>query len=366
MFVSDDPLICLIFAKTAYFVIPENVQHGEELICSYFACRNAGIKFRYCTHCRVPVAKRNFRKRHKHGNSSSANDLDDDSNSGGEEETSIASNNKANGIPAQVTTMHVSSPAKKDVPPPSRKEKAAAKAEAAAAAAAGAFISSPSKKTLMEPPAPVKPSSNDSIVSSDKPRPKPVSDDSDSVSLPSANKPEVVTAGSDAVAAPPAPTKSISEERKLRWVALLGRRPPTNDDPAMSSWLMDVLSLSDLETPLKEPGDGGAAALLSSANMTALSVFQHGAANGVSAPTATTPSKDNTSDTIPSGKETTKSILIKKKRPISVLNRDGNSRDDEATRKEAAEATAAGYTGSFAEWRDRKKQKVLSKKGGGP
>lgn len=39
--------------KTAYFVIPENVEHGEELICSYFACRNAGIKFRYCTHCKV-------------------------------------------------------------------------------------------------------------------------------------------------------------------------------------------------------------------------------------------------------------------------------------------------------------------------
>ena len=41
--------------KTAYFVIPENVEHGEELICSYFACRNAGIKFRYCTHCKVRI-----------------------------------------------------------------------------------------------------------------------------------------------------------------------------------------------------------------------------------------------------------------------------------------------------------------------
>jgi hypothetical protein len=43
--------------KTAYFVIPENVEHGEELICSYFACRNAGIKFRYCTHCKVIFSK---------------------------------------------------------------------------------------------------------------------------------------------------------------------------------------------------------------------------------------------------------------------------------------------------------------------
>jgi hypothetical protein len=46
--------------KTAYFVIPENVVHGEELICSYFACRNAGIKFRYCTHCKVRKNYRNM------------------------------------------------------------------------------------------------------------------------------------------------------------------------------------------------------------------------------------------------------------------------------------------------------------------
>ena len=38
-------------------MIPDNVEHGEELMCSYFACRNAGIKFRYCAHCKVPVGK---------------------------------------------------------------------------------------------------------------------------------------------------------------------------------------------------------------------------------------------------------------------------------------------------------------------
>jgi hypothetical protein len=53
--------------KSAYFVIPENIEHGDELICSYPACRQAGIKFRYCFQCKVPVAKRNFRNRHRHG-----------------------------------------------------------------------------------------------------------------------------------------------------------------------------------------------------------------------------------------------------------------------------------------------------------
>mmetsp|Transcript_28935 Transcript_28935/g.69847 ORF Transcript_28935/g.69847 Transcript_28935/m.69847 type:complete len:542 (-) Transcript_28935:136-1761(-) len=53
-------------AKTAYFVVPEDVKHGAELVCSYDHCRNAGIKFRYCVFCSLPVAKRNFFKKHKH------------------------------------------------------------------------------------------------------------------------------------------------------------------------------------------------------------------------------------------------------------------------------------------------------------
>lgn len=54
--------------KTAYFIIPPNIEHGDELLCSFPSCRSAGAKFRYCLHCKVPVAKRNFRNRHKHGN----------------------------------------------------------------------------------------------------------------------------------------------------------------------------------------------------------------------------------------------------------------------------------------------------------
>ncbi|KAL3802029.1 hypothetical protein ACHAW5_001834 [Stephanodiscus triporus] len=54
--------------KTAYFMIPPTIDHGDELLCSFPSCRGAGAKFRYCLHCKVPVAKRNFRNRHKHGN----------------------------------------------------------------------------------------------------------------------------------------------------------------------------------------------------------------------------------------------------------------------------------------------------------
>lgn len=37
------------------------------MICSHRACRNAGVKFRYCAFCKAPVAKRNFKRRHSHG-----------------------------------------------------------------------------------------------------------------------------------------------------------------------------------------------------------------------------------------------------------------------------------------------------------
>ena len=53
--------------QTAYFVISEDAKHGEDLVCSYFACRNGGVKFRYCAYCMAPVAKRNFCRRHDHG-----------------------------------------------------------------------------------------------------------------------------------------------------------------------------------------------------------------------------------------------------------------------------------------------------------
>jgi hypothetical protein len=47
-------------------------------VCSYFPCRNAGIKFRYCVYCKLPVAKRNFAKRHRHWGKIAPGDLPKD------------------------------------------------------------------------------------------------------------------------------------------------------------------------------------------------------------------------------------------------------------------------------------------------
>jgi hypothetical protein len=50
---------------TAYFLIDQrSVKHGDKLVCSFAACRDVGVKFRYCEFCGEPVAKRNFTKLH--------------------------------------------------------------------------------------------------------------------------------------------------------------------------------------------------------------------------------------------------------------------------------------------------------------
>lgn len=53
-------------ARNAYIDIPDNAVHGMNLICSHEMCAKTR-RFRYCTVCGIPVAKRNFLKRHGHG-----------------------------------------------------------------------------------------------------------------------------------------------------------------------------------------------------------------------------------------------------------------------------------------------------------
>mmetsp|Transcript_9567 Transcript_9567/g.14270 ORF Transcript_9567/g.14270 Transcript_9567/m.14270 type:complete len:279 (+) Transcript_9567:308-1144(+) len=59
-------------------------------------------------------------------------------------------------------------------------------------------------------------------------------------------------------AVPPKRVNSISnhpkidEKRASRWESLLGERPPTGDSNAMSSWLLEVLAVSDLDKPLAD------------------------------------------------------------------------------------------------------------------
>ena len=54
--------------------------------------------------------------------------------------------------------------------------------------------------------------------------------------------------------------RRIEPERSSRWADLLRDRPSTGDSNAMSSWLLEVLAVSDLEKPLAAKGSAGTTA----------------------------------------------------------------------------------------------------------
>ena len=76
-------------------------------MCSYYACRNGGVKFRYCAYCMAPVAKRNFSRRHDHGMSkkkfgpvgpASIPDDDDEDDDDDESENTLSDKGSLSGI----------------------------------------------------------------------------------------------------------------------------------------------------------------------------------------------------------------------------------------------------------------------------
>jgi hypothetical protein len=137
----------------------------------------------------------------------------------------------------------------------------------------------------------------------------------------------------------PQGARKISVERERKWNGLLGKRPPTKDGEAVSAWLMEVLSVSDLDTPLGQ-------AKADSASAAAIVVMPK-ATNGGGAEKAFSVA---TADAAPS-------VVIKKKRPLPKITK--------AEKEEAGSASPGSKkdASSFAEWKDRKKHKSLPKKG---
>jgi hypothetical protein len=313
--------------KTAYFVIPENVKHGEELICSYFACRNAGIKFRYCSHCKVPVAKRNFRKRHKHGGEDVGNlpgdDSDDDLADVVPAPPSAAAAKKTSsssgGIPSQITAGRKEDADADGISSQSAdsdhgKAKGAATArKAAATAAVGA----------------------------------------------AARKPAIPTSKG---AAGRSDGKAGLPDRRKRWMELLETRPSTKQGDSMSTWLMEVLAVSDLETPLL-PGDavgaGSAGDQAKAKSAIAAAVRASGgggkaeAGEGEGGETTSTDDDSNEGDK-------NRANGGSKKRP--VVDEEDGVKDADNSSDVAGEGDSEFFvTGSFAAWKERKKAKKQAK-----
>lgn len=305
--------------KTAYFVIPENVKHGEELICSYFACRNAGIKFRYCSHCKVPVAKRNFRKRHKHGGEDLGNLADD---SDGDDEVCVPV--KKAGIPSQITASRKEEVEADGISSQSTDSNADKRASNNAAAARKAAAVAARKPPLKG-----------------------------AAAAPAATAPSGAEGGDDKAGA----------DRRRRWMELLEKRPSTKQGDSMSSWLMEVLAVSDLET-LIVPGESSTAMVSSDAKAknAAIAAATGGKVAGANkaAKQASQAHGDTTSTDDESNGQAEKN-RESKKRPADDAGETAKVRDDD-TAEGAGEADSEFFvTGSFAAWKERKKAKKQAK-----
>jgi hypothetical protein len=306
--------------KTAYFVIPENVKHGEELICSYFACRNAGIKFRYCSHCKVPVAKRNFRKRHKHGGEDVGNLPGDDSDDDLADVATMPPSatakkpSSSGGIPSQITAGRKEEADADGISSQSAdSDQGKAKGAVAAAARKAAAAAAAARKPLI------------------------------TTSKSVANK----TDG------------KIESDRRKRWMELLETRPSTKQGDSMSTWLMEVLAVSDLETPLlpgEVLGTGSASdeAKAKSAIAAAVKASNAGKKETGGGDAGDTTSTDEDSNDFDKDRANGGS----KKRTAPG--------DDEEEGKDPADVGGEGDSeffvqGSFAAWKERKKAKKQAK-----
>jgi len=201
--------------KTAYFNIPPNIQHGDELLCSFPACRSAGAKFRYCLHCKVPVAKRNFRNRHKHGNigekkKSSPNNLEESPQENHEEEEEQTDNLEGSEVKKEIENQY-SDEDDGDLKP----------------------SSSPSTERLEL--------SRSSL---------PLSNQDQEDEKPTASPANHIGRSEGTNSAEAVATVSIQSahdpDKVQAWVSLLESKPDPSDKHAMAIWMMNLMSATEL------------------------------------------------------------------------------------------------------------------------
>jgi hypothetical protein len=265
------------------------------------------------------VAKRNFRKRHKHGGDNIARGGDDDS---GDDCVPVK-----RGIPSQITA--------------SREEDE----EADGISSQSADSTNIQEKKIESEDVEQQGIARNPMRTADVPKDVLINGANESLEVPLPNE------------------SKISEERKRRWVTLLAKRPSTKDGDSMSGWLMEVLAVSDLETPLK-PSETAEedAKMKTSKKRDKMDEPQKKRAEKNSNDSEYSDSHSENSsndDNKKESKDKNSSVafnnsIVKKKRPSSELLRDSSEQ----------KAKSNSYVrGSFAEWKERKKQKKQSKSG---
>jgi hypothetical protein len=212
---------------TAYFVINKGIQHGEDVVCSHPACRNAGVKFRYCSFCKAPVAKRNFRRRHNHGgdnSTSGSDDLDDES--------------------AKIST--VSATSSRRLISASEEEPEAKRAKMISSEDDDVDTTTDSSKSSTENGG--KPNTKGQLKVGPKLTAAPET-------APKNDASTVAGEADSSTATIKASGKSISQERRQEWAKLLEERPITNDAETMSKWIDKILKVSDANRQAKPLGE---------------------------------------------------------------------------------------------------------------
>lgn len=291
----------------------------------------------------MPVAKRNFRKRHKHGKPNT-NDIDEDASV--EEEDDVIAKAKKDAAQSEqkkeeAYCQEIPKKMEQQMPPKAAEEPRANR------------DANVNKEVVAAPPKKNKVSKESRLVS----------DDNDAPSLPKISHQSRPKIGAD---------------RERLWAQLLAKRPPTKDGEAVSAWLMEVLSVSDLDTPLKENGQAQPAAAISlpfktagaptDAAQLAAASFKNNknnankaSSNGSAAGSGSNNGKDDASSASSSASS---NVIIKKKRPLAVLQKDDEKEGSPTAAGAAASPSKSKKdVGSFAEWKDRKKHKGLPKKG---
>lgn len=233
--------------------------HGEELICSHYACRSEGVKFKYCSHCKKPVAKQSFCQRHQH-------DCEPDWKTDSGDETPSSSDklsDKPSAKKAHATTLF--KPVKEVEAVDLLLDKSASEAMDANM---GVVESKPVKqvKAIHQSlnkavPAkrdnnkrdwasiyyPEKVEDNKTDRSGERWRSSFTSSSAESNNLPMKSDGHDCHSQQQQII-----LRAIEIHRAAQWAKLRTTRPPADDVNAMESWLKKVIYMSEVGTPVKD------------------------------------------------------------------------------------------------------------------
>ncbi|KAG7355605.1 hypothetical protein IV203_000291 [Nitzschia inconspicua] len=204
---------------TAFFLVPRTIQHGEEVICSHAACRKAGVKFRYCSFCETPVAKRNFGRRHSHAGEKLPRQK------GGKKSDDLTACTEVAVAPSDVDNGR------------KRRSNQCEDRESSHRVAKQSRLKKDKNRDI----------------------PKNIGNSRSDDSCSSAETNSTSGSGDDGRRQDDQNVHGILEKfdapRQQAWCKLLSRRPDSNDRRAMSAWVRKVLVVSDITVPLSRLDD---------------------------------------------------------------------------------------------------------------